>query len=182
MTEEPVAAHVALLRAYANTVDEETGTDVLADAGGLTAWLQEQGLLDPDGTADEDDLQVARALRDGLRAVLAARSPAPEPAPESLDAATAALPLQVRLTAEGPRLEPLCAGARGALARVLVAAEQCRLDGSWDRLKLCPAADCRWAFYDTSRNRTRVWCAMGVCGNRTKTRAYRARRRGSPSS
>jgi predicted RNA-binding Zn ribbon-like protein len=31
-------------------------------------------------------------------------------------------------------------------------------------------------FYDRSRNRGSHWCAMSVCGNRTKTRRYRARR------
>jgi predicted RNA-binding Zn ribbon-like protein len=35
---------------------------------------------------------------------------------------------------------------------------------------------CHWLFYDRSRNRSAVWCQMAVCGNRTKTKAYRARR------
>jgi predicted RNA-binding Zn ribbon-like protein len=33
-----------------------------------------------------------------------------------------------------------------------------------------------WVFYDRSRNRSRHWCSMGVCGNRAKTRTYRAKR------
>jgi predicted RNA-binding Zn ribbon-like protein len=52
-------------------------------------------------------------------------------------------------------------------------------DGSWERLKICPADDCHWAFYDASKNRSRTWCNMQVCGNRKKTRAYRARNRTS---
>jgi predicted RNA-binding Zn ribbon-like protein len=48
-------------------------------------------------------------------------------------------------------------------------------DGSWNRLKLCSAEDCRWAFYDTSRNGGGRWCRMEVCSNRNKTRAYRRR-------
>ncbi|MGZ8667616.1 MAG: CGNR zinc finger domain-containing protein, partial [Solirubrobacterales bacterium] len=28
-----------------------------------------------------------------------------------------------------------------------------------------------------SRNRSRTWCSMEVCGNRAKTRSYRHRRR-----
>ncbi|GAA0274746.1 CGNR zinc finger domain-containing protein [Cryptosporangium japonicum] len=48
--------------------------------------------------------------------------------------------------------------------------------GDWKRLKLCAAPDCRWAFYDTSRNGRGRWCEMEVCGNRHKTRTYRERR------
>jgi predicted RNA-binding Zn ribbon-like protein len=48
-------------------------------------------------------------------------------------------------------------------------------DDSWQRAKACRAADCHWAFYDRSRNRSGVWCEMAVCGNRTKVRAYRDR-------
>jgi predicted RNA-binding Zn ribbon-like protein len=47
--------------------------------------------------------------------------------------------------------------------------------GGWERLKLCASGDCRWAFYDTSRNGGGRWCSMEVCGNRHKTRAYRRR-------
>ena len=68
------------------------------------------------------------------------------------------------------------AGYRGALARLLVPVAHAIEDGSWERVKACRAADCTWAFYDRSRNRSGVWCEMAVCGNRTKVRAYRDRR------
>jgi predicted RNA-binding Zn ribbon-like protein len=48
-------------------------------------------------------------------------------------------------------------------------------DGSWSRLKCCRNHDCRWSFYDYSKNRSATWCSMQICGNRTKTRAYRQR-------
>jgi predicted RNA-binding Zn ribbon-like protein len=53
-------------------------------------------------------------------------------------------------------------------------------DGTWERAKACRADDCRWAFYDQSRNRSARWCDMAVCGNRTKVRAYRAKRGDGP--
>jgi predicted RNA-binding Zn ribbon-like protein len=58
---------------------------------------------------------------------------------------------------------------------VLAAAAQAMADGSWTRLKACRADDCKWAFIDTARNRTRTWCDMAVCGNREKARRYRNR-------
>lgn len=46
--------------------------------------------------------------------------------------------------------------------------------GDLDRLKLC--AGCYWVFLDTSRNRSRRWCSMEVCGKEEKMRRYVARR------
>jgi len=43
------------------------------------------------------------------------------------------------------------------------------------RIKTCRARDCGWKFVDHSRNRSRRWCDMAVCGNLAKTRQYRAR-------
>lgn len=45
------------------------------------------------------------------------------------------------------------------------------------RVKACADADCGALFYDTSRNRSRRWCAMEDCGNRAKARRHYARTR-----
>ena len=46
-----------------------------------------------------------------------------------------------------------------------------------ERLKICP--NCQWLFLDRSRNRSRTWCDMAVCGNRTKAkRHYRRNKEG----
>jgi predicted RNA-binding Zn ribbon-like protein len=60
--------------------------------------------------------------------------------------------------------EPVVAAVAAAMA-----------DGSWSRAKACRADDCRWAFADMSRNRSRQWCSMTICGNREKARRFRAR-------
>lgn len=41
-----------------------------------------------------------------------------------------------------------------------------------ERLKICDNEDCRWAFYDESKNRTRRWCG-DTCGNLIKVRRFR---------
>jgi predicted RNA-binding Zn ribbon-like protein len=64
------------------------------------------------------------------------------------------------------------AAGLGAIAAAIMAAVG---DGTWPRLMACQDESCHAAFLDTSRNRSRTWCSMQVCGNRTKTRAYRAR-------
>lgn len=49
-----------------------------------------------------------------------------------------------------------------------------------ERLKICP--NCEWLFIDRSKNRSRTWCDMSVCGNRAKARLHyrKKRERGSP--
>jgi predicted RNA-binding Zn ribbon-like protein len=73
-------------------------------------------------------------------------------------------------------LDPPATAAAG-LARLAAAIMDAVAAGTWPRLKVCQEGTCRWAFLDTSKNRSRSWCSMRTCGNRTKTRAYRARNR-----
>ncbi|MFL6426891.1 MAG: CGNR zinc finger domain-containing protein [Acidobacteriaceae bacterium] len=42
------------------------------------------------------------------------------------------------------------------------------------RLHACASDTCRWLFLDTSKNHTRRWCDMKICGNRAKARRYNA--------
>lgn len=39
-------------------------------------------------------------------------------------------------------------------------------------LRQCPGDGCAWLFLDTSRNKSRRWCTMEVCGNRSKARRH----------
>src|SRR5918999_987403 len=80
----------------------------------------------------------------------------------------------------GAALEPGEGGVEGAVGRVLAAAHAGMQNGTWGRLKICANGGCAWAFYDRSRNRSSRWCSMAICGNRTKTRAYRQRRSAAP--
>ena len=65
--------------------------------------------------------------------------------------------------------------ADDVVGELLAIVARAQADGTWQRMKACPA--CGWAFYDRSRNRSRTWCTMSVCGNRAKARSYRARHR-----
>ncbi|MEU5878406.1 CGNR zinc finger domain-containing protein [Spirillospora sp. NPDC047279] len=188
-TSRPESNSALLLRDFVNTRDVECDADELATPAKLGAWLAGRGLLaagQPPGTAaapDEGDLEMARDLREGLReAMHDHHAPTGEPLPPELDAVLARLPLRLSLAGERPVLVPLGAGAPAALARLAAAVLDAVADGSWPRLKVCLEGTCRWAFLDTSKNRSRNWCSMRVCGNRTKTRAYRARRRPAPGS
>jgi predicted RNA-binding Zn ribbon-like protein len=177
-------AYADLLCDFANTYDVDVDApqlDAFTDAAALTDWLRGRDLLGPDERADEDDLELARTFRTGLRAAMRRHHEAEDTATVTdLDASATRLPLQVVFDGTRPRLAPTADGARGGLARLLVAVAEAEADDAWVRLKICRADDCQEAFYDTSKNRSRQWCSMGVCGNRQKTRSYRARQRAKP--
>jgi predicted RNA-binding Zn ribbon-like protein len=170
-----------LLCAYANTYDVDVDAPVLdafTDPDALTDWLRAHDLIGAGEQADTDDLDLARTFRSGLRTAMRRHHDGEQrPATPDLDAAAARLPLRIEFDGTRPRLVPAGGGARGGLARLLVAVADAESDDAWSRLKICFADDCQLAFYDTSKNRSRRWCSMGVCGNRQKTRSYRTRQR-----
>jgi predicted RNA-binding Zn ribbon-like protein len=169
----------SLLLDFVNTRDFEPDTDELDTPGKLAAWLAEHQLVSA-GTrhADEAELTMAITLREGLRAaMLTHHGPDQQALPAELDDVLAKLPVRVSLGAGAPALRPASGGVAGGLSGLAAAIMETVADGTWPRLKVCLEDTCRWAFLDTSKNRSRSWCSMRVCGNRTKTRAYRARRK-----
>jgi predicted RNA-binding Zn ribbon-like protein len=178
--EAAVPRELVAVQALVNTVDLEDNDDQLDSPEALRRFLTGQGLLGPTEPVGPDDLALAVELREALRAMLRVNHGEPlDPAAlEVVNRAAAALPLQVGFDAEGqPVLGPGAAGCRGALAVILAGVAKANAQGTWERLKACSAESCQWAFYDRSKNRSGRWCSMQTCGNRTKTRTYRSRRR-----
>ena len=46
-----------------------------------------------------------------------------------------------------------------------------------ERVRECKSPSCRWLFIDRSKNHSRRWCDMSVCGNRVKARRFYRRQR-----
>jgi predicted RNA-binding Zn ribbon-like protein len=178
---EAAPGPLALVQAFVNTVASEGHLhwEAFADPDALRSWLVRRGLLAVGKVVEEADVGRAREVREALRALLAAnngREVGPE-AVRALNRASERAMLGVRFDADGgAALEARASGVDGAIGEVLVAAHAGMEEGTWGRLKVCANGACAWAFYDRSRNRSSRWCSMTVCGNRTKTRAYRRRR------
>jgi predicted RNA-binding Zn ribbon-like protein len=167
-----------LVRSFVNTLDVEDGADELADPAALERWLRARGLLRAGPAAGREELLSARRLREAIRTLLlgnngvSARKEAALVLGRTSEQARLALVFDPGGDA---RLEPRAPGVDGAFGRLLAITAGAMADGTWTRLKACRADDCRWAFYDHARNRSRHWCSMAVCGNRTKARTYRRR-------
>ena len=170
---------LALVQAFVNTREAERGWESLPDPESLRRWFTDRGILAGSGPLSEADVRRAHEAREALRALLAANNGrGVDPgAVRALNRASERAMLGVRFDATGRALlEAGAGGVDGAIGEVLAAAHDGMEDGTWGRLKVCANGGCAWAFYDRSRNRSSRWCSMAVCGNRTKTRAYRWRR------
>src|ERR1700742_3161231 len=162
---------VELVVAFLNTVDVEQDLDVLDDPVRWHEWVVRQRLSPPPGGEPPDGIREVRAVRDALRAAVLSGA-----VPGSGGLGGTGGPVRVELHRGVPTLV-----AADPVGAVLAASARLAVLGEWDRVKICPADDCRCAFFDHSRNRSRTWCSMRVCGNRTKARNWRERARLRPS-
>jgi predicted RNA-binding Zn ribbon-like protein len=169
-----------VVRDFVNTYDLEQKTDRIDEPGRLSSWLADNGLAADRLVLTEADVARALRLREALRALLLANAgfPLPAEAVEEFDAAVASARLRVSIKGAG-RLVMLSADTGldcviGRLLSVVVAAQE---DGTWGRLKAC--AECHWALYDRTRNRSATWCDAAKCGARVRARRYRRRSRGA---
>jgi predicted RNA-binding Zn ribbon-like protein len=194
-----------LVREFINTKDVDHDTDALASRGELADWLVAEGLAGSDqGTSGHGtdnsapggsapggglvvgptDLRRAIDFREALRAVLLANNDgeAPEPAAVAvLNRIAQRAKLVTHFDERGTAaLEPVSGSVDGALGRLLAIVHDAIETGDWRRLKACRNDTCLWAFYDTSKNRSRHWCSMDSCGSQVKARTYRQRKKVGP--
>jgi predicted RNA-binding Zn ribbon-like protein len=175
-----VPTQLWLVESFLNSVDVSSSADDLADVDSFQRWLRDhdRGGDAPGVTAES--LEWARQLRTELRGVLRHHHGDDVPVdPDALAKLTEPVRLGIGFAPHGG-VFPQATGTGVArfLGEILGAIVVASIDGEWRRLKLCSASDCAVVYYDTSKNRSKRWCSMQVCGNRAKTRAY-YRRRGS---
>ena len=178
---KPAPGTLARIQSLVNTREIPNGADRLADPIEAQRWLVAHGLIAAGARATRADVDLVCDVREAFRAVLMRNTGGPEPDDRQravlqtlADTARARVVLapdgQVQLTAAGD-------GVRDRLLELLLAMHEAQRDDSWRRLKACANPDCRWAFYDRSRNHGGTWCVMSGCGNKLKNREFRARRR-----
>lgn len=179
---KPAPMPLLRVQAFLNTLDTDNDIDLLADPSTAHDWLAQAGLVDPEDQVGGPELELARDLRESIRGLLQT------PLDGHGDATRLVAPLRELAASRCARLTVADNGALGlenarhddlrdGLFELLLIIRGAQEDGTWSRLKVCGNPDCRWAFYDRSRNQQGSWCDMAVCGNRIKNRQLRARRR-----
>jgi predicted RNA-binding Zn ribbon-like protein len=181
----PAPPPLDLVQDFVNTEIPEWARDDISTPRELAAWLRSRGLLGQDEVVDAEVFVSARSLRAVLRELALANTLGRGPDARvrgEFDRAVAASLLRFELDGKG-RLLLVPDGARGGAARalgaILVRVLEAQASGAWSRMKACRKESCGWLFYDASRNASSRWCSMSICGNRSKTAAYRRRKRAS---
>lgn len=174
----PAPGGLALVEAFLRTRNSVTSPATLA------GWVRSHGFRC--GPLTDSAFEAACGTREAIRALAAANTalPSPPSAVGALDALLAAHRVAPTLTGEPGALSvgwrsvgtPPGEGLPSALAAVLGGVVTAVADGTWARFKTCAADDCRYAFYDHTRNRSARWCDVAGCGVNTRMRAYRTRR------
>jgi predicted RNA-binding Zn ribbon-like protein len=176
--------NTALVQDFVNSRELRPAVEGLGTPQDLSAWLGAHGVLEPGAPVTAAELAEATRVREALRDLLAAKVGLDvdvDAAKAEIDAAARRAGLELRFDPTCPRVEPTVGGVRGAIGRILVEVYDEMVDGTWERMKACKADDCRWAFLDTSKNKSRAWCSMESCGNRAKVNAYRQRHQHYPA-
>lgn len=186
-----------LVLAFTDTVDwrmSEQPEEFLIGFADLVEWGQDVGVL-TDATADhlreearrrpseaQGVLEGAIVLREAIYRVFEALAHGRSPSSEDLDVLNGALSralarLRLVLTAKGPAWDwnDDDDGLDRMLWPVVRQAADLLTSQRLDRVGQCPG--CGWLFLDQSRNRSRRWCSMAVCGNRAKARRHYERQR-----
>ena len=154
--------------------------ELVPDRSALVDWARAAGLIDTDlarqcrAAADGRERRLLawfRRLRSALRDLLECGD---DEAAAALDDAVSAVAVRLsyRFTRQ-PHQLPL--DASGPLERLRLALATSALDVAGldrSRIRRCGSPRCVLLYYDTTKNRSRRWCDMAVCGNRAKATAH----------
>lgn len=144
-------------------------------------WTDEHGLART-ATSTREIFDRAMALREALRSLEAMNN-----GERTSDAPARLMNGLIESFGVHPLVEPsgdlrlrasAVTGRNAPIASILIMALDAMSKGEWARFKLCQDPSCRASFYDTTKNGTKTWCSMDVCGARNKMRRMRERQKG----
>lgn len=167
--------------------------DLLAEVGTANRWLESAlaqwaaatGQASPGLRLAEHDLVPLRRLRESVRALVGGHGPESGvgSAGDAGGFPAAGVNVALWIDADGRvRYGTSAAGWRGLAALVTAEIMLAQHTGLWPRFKACRHPECGAAFYDESRNNSRVWHDVRTCGNRANLANSRERRRAGDSA
>jgi predicted RNA-binding Zn ribbon-like protein len=166
------------------------GVETLVTPDDLTTWLVRAGVMDHPEPVTATVLEQARELREAIDALLVGTI---EQAPPNA-AALALVDEWLAFAGSRPQLvahdghvhlaERAAADSpRRALGMIaLDAAQMLGTPAQSARIRICASETCSGRFFDRSPGGRRRWCSMRTCGNATKARRHRERRRSTTST
>lgn len=176
----PTAEPRELLRSFEDFISWGLQTGGIPDRTGRR--LRRQARRDP--REAERALGRARRVREEIFRIFSALAAGHPPPPRALEGLNAAVPeafssrrivmARRRRVWGWPESSP---GLDRILWPAVVSAAELLTSNEPDRVRECEGEGCAWLFMDRSRNRSRRWCDMTVCGNRAKARRHYAKKK-----
>jgi predicted RNA-binding Zn ribbon-like protein len=176
----------------------ENPTDLLGGCEDLVAWLIQARMVDKTQAVAvmaqwshkdqkqlfEQGIMFRRTLRDMVARIVVRKS-IPESAVAFINQILSRCPGYPQLAYKKGRFErqfkSQAAQKDGLLAPLAEAASDLLCSGKLSLVKKCGNSACILYFYDTTKNHTRNWCSMQLCGNRIKVAAHYQRKRNHPT-
>ena len=143
----------------------------------LARWLVDSGMLQEPPHITQRQLESGRVLREAINRLA---RPGVEPGAGDrleLNQWAARRPLAPQLSEQGELVWVSQRPLEAAFATIARDAVDLLTGPLAGRIRECAASDCALLFVDSSRPGRRRWCAGEACGNRTRTKAYRQRRK-----
>ncbi len=171
--------------------------DDLRSYSDLISWARQAGVLHPSDVRELESasqhfssransaLNKARDLRETIYRIFSAIAAEKRPADDDLKSINDVLVEALRHSRIVRRdggysrswSEPRGADLESPLWPVAHSAAELLTSPDIHRVRECASETCAWLFLDKSKNRTRRWCDMKVCGNREKARRHYERAR-----
>ena len=188
---EAAPGNLALVQDFVNTLSagRPRGADLLADlpsaqawlGGALDEWSRTRGIPADAVVLGDADLGTLRRFRSELVDLI--RPGGIDANGDRDDRLAISGTSTLRLDETGRvRALPGGKGWRYVTSLLLIEMYEAQVRDTWRRLKTCSNRRCSAAFFDRSRNNSRVWHDVAVCGNLANLHAHRARRRAQGGS
>jgi len=184
---------------FANTESGRGGAehlDHLQTAGDLVAWAIHAGIIDAKNTSlfrhkfegqsksAHQLITRGRSLRETVYQINSCVATGQQPTDKLLRCLTvthAELLATATLAPHGDNYgwawHPKAELTGAILGPITLSALDLLIEADIPRIKQCRGNHCGWLFFDNTKNKSRQWCDMSVCGNRAKASALRARAR-----
>src|SRR5262249_62008863 len=89
---KPAPMPLLLVQSFVNTWDGDHASDLLLDPAAARDWLGRAGMWSAERAPEPAELDLARRVREGIRAMLVANGGGPPPPPARLPASPAGRP------------------------------------------------------------------------------------------
>lgn len=170
--------------------------DHLQTAGDVVAWAIHAGIIDAKNASlfqlkfkgqsksAHQLITRGRSLRETIYQINSRVAAGRQPTDillRSLTATHAEMLTTATLTPHGDNYgwawHPKAELTAAILGPITLSALDLLIEADLSRIKQCRGNHCGWLFFDNTKNKSRQWCDMSVCGNRAKASALRARMR-----